>query len=228
MASLPLISVIIPAHQAAAFLRDAIESVLTQDYRPLEVIVADDGSTDGTRDIARSYGPPVSVLEQPHRGAGAARNLAISHAAGRFLAFLDADDLWLPGKLSMQMRALASDPSLDLVFGHVMEFRAGQEGTPPRTTPAPGLLAGSVLMSAVTFHRVGWFRADLRMGEFIDWMARGRDLGLRSSVLPETVLRRRIHTTNLGIRERQSREDYARLIHSALERRRAAIKDSNG
>jgi len=218
--SAPLISVVIPAYNAGAYLEEALRSVLAQDCRPLEAIVVDDGSADNTTEVARSFGPPVRVLAQQHAGAGAARNTGVAAAQGELLAFLDADDLWTPHGLLRLADVLAGDPSLDLVFGQVIEFRRATDGQVAESPAVTGLLPGAALMRRSLFDRVGGFRTDLRVGEFIDWCARARELGLRTAILPEPVLRRRIHGENTGVRERDARPDYARVVRDALERRR--------
>ncbi|MDX9818626.1 MAG: glycosyltransferase [Desulfococcus multivorans] len=98
----PLISVIIPTHNRAWILRDAIDSVLSQKDCTFELIVVDDGSTDDTPELLRSYGNRLTAIRQENRGVSAARNLGIRNATGRFIAFLDSDDYWLPGKLAAQ------------------------------------------------------------------------------------------------------------------------------
>jgi len=100
--SRPLVSVVIPVYNAEPFLREALDSVLAQDYEPFEVIVVDDGSTDGSGTIARSY-PEVRYLRQENQGPAVARNAGIAAAQGEFLAFFDADDVMLPNKLSVQV-----------------------------------------------------------------------------------------------------------------------------
>jgi glycosyltransferase involved in cell wall biosynthesis len=215
----PLASVVIPAYNAGAYLEEAIRSVLEQEYRPLEVIVVDDGSADRTAEVARSFGPPVRVLVQPHTGAGAARNAGAAVARGAWLAFLDADDLWMPHVLARLANLLAGDPQLDMVYGQVVEFRE-IGGAVVEKPPATGLLAGATLLRKSLFDRVGWFGVGLRLGEFIDWCARARELGAKTASLPEPVLRRRIHGENTGVRERGARSDYARVAHAALQRRR--------
>jgi glycosyltransferase involved in cell wall biosynthesis len=100
------VSVVIPAFNAAAYLGGAIDSVLAQTSRDLEVIVVDDGSSDGTPALAARYDSPVRWLRQDNRGVAAARNRGIAESRGRFVAFLDADDLWRPEKLERQLAAL--------------------------------------------------------------------------------------------------------------------------
>ena len=213
-ASPPLVSVVIPAWNAAAFLEDALASVAAQDYQPIEAIVVDDGSVDGTSEVARSFRPAVTLIEQLHAGIGAARNTGIAAACGEYLAFLDADDLWTPSSLSLRLSAL-QERSADIVYGQVIEFRGGVD-----SPPATGLLPGAALLRASAFRRVGPFRTDLRVGEFIDWWARAREAGLRIESLDRPALRRRIHDSNIGIRERASRTDYVQVARAALERRR--------
>ena len=105
----PLISAMIGAYNAAPYLGEAIESVLAQDYEPIELIIVDDGSTDGTADVARSFAR-VKLIQQENGGNGAARNRAVENATGELYAFLDADDRFTPGKLSLQKAALDADP----------------------------------------------------------------------------------------------------------------------
>ena len=122
-----LVSVIIPVRNGEAYLGAAIESVLAQTIPPLETIVVDDSSTDGSARVARSFGERVRYTSQPRGGSAAARNRGIQLARGNFFGFLDADDVWLPEKLAIQTAAFAADPELDLAFGLVVEFRAPDE-----------------------------------------------------------------------------------------------------
>lgn len=215
----PSVSVVIPVFNAEPFLADAIDSILTQHYSPLEIVVVDDGSTDASAAVAARY--PVTLVRQATAGIGAARNAGVSAAAGILLAFLDADDLWLPGKLARQVDALQSDPSLDIVLGHVEHFVSPGTTAAHEAPPAgPAYLAGAMLVRRDSFDRVGPFVTDLRVGEFVDWYARAKEAGLKTLVLPDLVLRRRLHDTNTGIRERDSRVDYARVLRAALDRRR--------
>ncbi|MBI4573499.1 MAG: glycosyltransferase family 2 protein, partial [candidate division NC10 bacterium] len=107
----PLVSVILPVYNGERFLAAAIASILAQDYQPIEVIVVDDGSTDGTAAIARSF-QGVRYLYQPNQGPAFARNAGIAVARGAFIAFLDADDLMVPTRLSVQAGYLLAHPEI--------------------------------------------------------------------------------------------------------------------
>jgi glycosyltransferase involved in cell wall biosynthesis len=106
----PLVSVIIPTYNRGWILKEAIDSVLSQDFDDFELIVVDDGSTDNTQDILDGYARDITVIRQDNRGVSAARNAGIDSASGQFIAFLDSDDLWLPGKLSLQVDFFNSNP----------------------------------------------------------------------------------------------------------------------
>jgi glycosyltransferase involved in cell wall biosynthesis len=232
----PEVSVVIPVYNGEQYLREAIESVLGQDYRPIQLIVVDDGSTDRSADIARSFGSDVHYRFQPNRGIGAARNTGTELARGSFLAFLDADDVWMPGKLTRQMAAFAADPALDMVFGLVRQFSSRDRQEPGTEQPPEnlfqGYLAGAMLIKHDSFLRAGLFDTKWVLGEFIDWYLRVIEQGLKSVVLQDVVLARRIHDDNVGVRERHHRHDYLRVVRAALERRRAtersALKEGKG
>lgn len=106
----PHVSVVIPTYNCSAYLTEAVESVLAQTFRDFEVLVIDDGSTDETAAVMRRYGPPVRYIRQPNRGVAVARNHGIEQSRGRYVAFLDADDTWLPHKLERQLAALKRHP----------------------------------------------------------------------------------------------------------------------
>src|SRR5210317_1951921 len=105
----PLVSVIIPTYNRGWILAEAIDSVLAQDFKDYELIVVDDGSTDNTREILGRYGRDIVVLAQSNQGVSAARNRGIAACTGKFVAFLDSDDLWLPQKLSRQVNFFNSN-----------------------------------------------------------------------------------------------------------------------
>ena len=111
-----MISVIIPTYNSGIFIGEAIHSVLCQTCTDYEIIVIDDGSTDNTREIMKKYFPQVRYFYIPNQGVSRARNYGIRMARGEFIAFLDADDLWVPEKLEKQLKVFNADQELMLVF----------------------------------------------------------------------------------------------------------------
>jgi glycosyltransferase involved in cell wall biosynthesis len=213
-----LVSVIIPVRDGEAYLAEAVLSVFEQTYSHFEVVVVDDGSQDGTAGVLRGFGDAVRAVAQAPGGTASAVNHGIRVARGSFLAFLDADDLWTPRKLELQMAALARDPALDLVFGHVRQFR---DGDAKQGKPVPGLSKGTMLVRREAFERVGEFDTSLRLGDFVDWYARATEAGLAREMLPEVLMLRRVHNRNSTLRGGDALVDYARVARAALERRRA-------
>ena len=133
------VSVVIPAHNAGTFIDESIKSVLEQDWPVDEIIVVNDGSTDRGYDTLANLASNIRVVNQSNRGVSAARNRGCQLASSEYIAILDADDGWLPGKLRAQMAHLTSHPSIDAVFCQGMYWRAGPgEKTWPRPRYSPG------------------------------------------------------------------------------------------
>jgi glycosyltransferase involved in cell wall biosynthesis len=226
-----LVSVLIPVYNGQSYLGEAIESVLAQSYRPIEIIVVDDGSDDASGEVARAYGEAVRYDRQPRRGNGAARNRAVALATGDLLTFLDADDRLLPGALERLAGRLEGDPSLQAVYGHVREFISPDvdaEALARLRPPIPriaGRLPTNMLMRRNAFARVGQFATDLRVGVTVDWSARAEELGMATALLDDVLFERRLHASNNGIREQEHRSHYLHVVKAALDRRRALQRD---
>lgn len=222
------VSVVVPARNAAPYLAECLASVLGQSHPAHEVIVVDDGSTDATAAIAARFGAPVRVVGQAPAGANPARNRGVRESSGEFVAFLDADDLWEPTKLEVQLAAFAEDPPPDVVFGMVTQFRspelAAGEGPVLRSgaRPVVGHHLGAMLVRRGTFEAVGWLDETTYSGDFVDWFARASDQRLRIVTVDEVVMRRRLHRHNKGLTEPAGPREYARALRKVLERRRAA------
>jgi glycosyltransferase involved in cell wall biosynthesis len=192
-----LVSAIMPVYNAERFLEEALESLLAQDYRPFEVIVCDDGSTDGSSEILRRHGS-ITMLTQENRGAAAARNAAANAAKGELLAFFDADDRWPANRLTLQASFLQEHPHIGCVLG-----RQEWMNPPPWLTRdvVHGDLDGIPLLSAMirrdVFERVGGFDTSFTHSEDMDLLFRLREQNIRIEVLREIVLFRRFHGDNL-------------------------------
>lgn len=215
MSTSPLISVVIPVYNGERFLAETLNSVLAQTYRPLEIIVVDDGSTDYSSAVAQSFGE-VRYLYMEHGGLGAALNHGISHATGDFFALLDADDLWVDTKLSKQMACFDADPTLEAVFSHLVHFRAG---TPHEWREMEGYFKSTMLIRRDAFSRVGLFNTQWRVGDFIDWYLRAHEKGIKSRMLDQVLLKRRVHDNNMSVREREHRKAYLQILKQSLNRR---------
>lgn len=217
------VSVIVPVYNGAAYLADAIASIRAQQYAPLEIIIVDDGSTDETAAIAASLGADVRYVYQQNQGPAAARNRGLKAATGEVIAFLDADDLWTPDKLELQLGILARHPGAAVVMGHMRAFR--EDPAIPVPSPYNGetaLLAnqvGSTLVRRTVFERIGGFDEGLRYGEDIDWLMRVREAGISIHVLAEVTLLYRIHANNMT-RGGDTSYVLTRVLHRSLERRR--------
>jgi glycosyltransferase involved in cell wall biosynthesis len=202
------VSVVIPAYNSQTFIADAVESALAQTVPPLEIIVVDDGSTDGTIGALERFSSQVTLIRQANAGPSAARNCAASHAGGAWLAFLDADDTWLPTKLQKQLQLAASE-QVKMVYTD--RLNVGAKGSlPDIQSDAQQLYRGdvfldlllkgnhislsSVLIDAALFRTLGGFAEHIRSGE--DW-----DLWIRLAerhrigAVDEPLVRYRFHPT---------------------------------
>ncbi len=211
------ITVVIPVHDGSRYLAAAIESVLAQKISVHQLIVVDDGSTDDSLRVAAGYDDRVTCLSLPHRGPAAARNAGVEQATGHWLAFLDADDLWLPNRLACQLPVAAADPTAAVTGGWEnflspdCDPAAGPTSRFP-TGPQTAPMACSLLIARTRFLEIGLFDESLRAGEFIDWVLRARQAGLRFTEVPQVVYRRRIHATNHSRHQTTRNEGYLRLI----------------
>ena len=164
-----LISVIVPTYNRCAFLKEAIESVLKQTYQRFELIVVDDGSTDNTASVLSCYADKISAFSVQHGGPSAARNYGIKAAHGDYIAFLDSDDLWLPGKLAAQMRFFHANPEARICQTEEIWMRNGIRVNPrqkhkkysgwifDKCLPLCVVSPSAVMMHRSVFARVGLF-----------------------------------------------------------------------
>ena len=221
------VSAIVPAYNAARYLGEAIESVLSQGSHVLEVIVADDGSTDGTRDVASAY--PVRLLKLAHGGVSLARNTAVEAARGEWLAFLDADDLWLPGKLRAQLEASAAHPDAGLLLcERVFQFDVPIPDwfTEEREGGSSALFQPSAwLVRRTDFERVGGFQQGRALGEDMNWLLRAWQIGIQHHVVPETLVIRRIHECNASARQPGARRQVFDLLRESVAIKRRGVVD---
>ncbi|MDR7521673.1 MAG: glycosyltransferase family A protein [Armatimonadota bacterium] len=202
----PRVSVIIPAYNAEPFIRAAIESVLAQTYRAGEILVVDDGSTDGTAAAVQPFHPHVRLINQVNQGPSAARNTGILSSSGELLAFLDADDIWCPEFLQQAVSLLEARPGVDVVYtwaqfvdqdGGLLPDRlcSSLESLTLRRLLLGGdpVLFSSVVARRSAFARVGLFDPSLRQAEDWDMILRMVAAGIRFASIPRALVYRRVH-----------------------------------
>jgi len=226
-----LVSAVISVYNGERHLAETIESVISQGYPRMEIIIVDDGSTDGSGKVAQRFVPSVRYHYQPNGGIAAAWNCGIALATGDFFAFNGADDLWTMDKIRSQMDVFRRDSALDIVFGHVKQFHSPELSDRERQRIwcpdelMPGVSAGTMLIRRESFSRVGPFSTMWRRGIFNDWYLRATELGLRSHMMPDLLMRRRLHRANHGIINRDKSVDYVRMLKASLDRRRLQSAD---
>ncbi len=219
------VSVIIPVYNGERYLRFAIDSVLSQTHPPAEIIVVDDGSTDETKTIASTYQKRITYIYKEHSGIGHTVNFGIEHAKSRYVAFLDADDLWVEKKLQLQLEAIRNSKG-EMIFGYIEQFISPElnKDLNNRTTPSidivPGYSRDTLLIKRDVLLHIGLFSTDYRIGEFVEWYSRAKDLGFTSFMLPIVLTKRRIHRFNTTGGAFANGNDYAKMLKSILDRRR--------
>ena len=226
----PLISCIVPVFNGERYLAEALESIFTQTYRPLEVIVVDDGSTDTTAGVTARYGDHITYIWQANAGPAAARNRGVDAAAGPFIAFLDADDLWNEEKLARQMARFDVQPELELCLSYAQNFWAPEKmeeeerlGDHRFVQPLRVYSLVAMLVRREVFDAVGPFDPSLRMGEDNDWFMRVVEADTVIESIPDVLIYRRMHESNMS-RDRALMFDLLpRIIKASLNRRRGNV-----
>ncbi len=235
----PVVSVVIPNYNYAAYLREAIDSVLAQTYKKIEIIVVDDGSTDGSREVIESYGERVTTVFQQNQGVSAARNNGVACGSGEFVAFLDADDRWLPDKVKKQVVAFV-DAEVGLVHVGLREIDRDGNDVGSRSDGLSGSVADALLLferpvilgggsglivRRSVFDEVGGF--DPVMSTSADWDLFYRIASqYRVEFVPEVLLEYRVHDSNMhgniGVMERDMLRGFGKAFAagSKLDRRR--------
>lgn len=218
-----LISVIVPVYNGEKYLGESLESIESQTYPNVEVVVVDDGSTDKTKSVAKNF-PLARCLSQSHCGLSAALNNGIKNSRGEFFAFLDADDLWIKDKLTFQMEILKKNPGVEAVFGHLIQFASSrvpfENSSENSQNKIPGFCKGSMLIRRKAFFRVGFFDPRWEVGDFIDWYKRAKEKNLQTLMIPQVVMKRRVHAGNMSSGKKGARRDYVRILKDALDRQK--------
>ncbi len=226
-----LVSVVVAARNGERFVAQALDSILAQGWRPIEILVVDGHSTDRTVEIARSY-PLVRVVSQHNRGIGDAYNLGIAVAQGDFIAFLSHDDLWTADKLNSQMCRLLEHPEYEYVVGRVKFFL--ETGCVPPPGFRQELLEGdrvayimeTLLARKTLFQKVGGFNPHFSSGEDVDWFSRAKDEKVPHAVVDRVLVHKRVHNTNLSLNDSATNEILLRVLRQSIARKRSGREDA--
>jgi hypothetical protein len=198
---MPFFSTIIPSFNRAALIAQTLDSVLAQEFADNEIIVVDDGSTDGTLDILAGYADRIRLVQQPNGGPGAARNRGVEHATGKYVAFLDSDDLWFPWTLATYKAVIDQNGGPSIVTGPHADFYDGTEldalrPCPPRhrsyadflASPRSWIIPSGLVLTPQAHRAAGGFRTDIWICEDGDyWLRLGCAPGFVQIAAPTTV-----------------------------------------
>jgi glycosyltransferase involved in cell wall biosynthesis len=190
--STPQVTVLITTFNGEHFIADAINSALRQTYRPFEILVIDDGSSDGVASVVRGF-KGVQYVYQENQGVSVARNTGLALARGDVIAYLDHDDIWAPNMLAIHASYLSAHPEIACtVASGRNRYMDGSLGSGPAYP-----CFGSLVMRRSMFAVVGGFDPAMVRAEDIEWVMRLGEAGLRFAILPDDLVTRRLHDTNL-------------------------------
>jgi len=220
----PTVSALVPVWNGAAFLAEALDSILVQQPAVDEVVVIDDGSTDESGAIARGFGPRVRWVAREHAGLAATRNAAIREAQGDLVAFLDSDDLWPPGRLARLVGALEENPDCGIAQGRlqrlVRDDRTSRWELVDESWRAPNV--STALIRRAAFAVVGPFDERVAGADDVDWLLRAKECGVREVQVDAITLHYRRHGGNMTNDVATDQKRLLRVLGRAVARRRAA------
>jgi glycosyltransferase involved in cell wall biosynthesis len=220
------VSVVIVARDAERYIGEALASVAAQTVSPRDVLVVDHASTDATAQIAHAHG--ARVVRHATGNIASARNVGISHARGAAIAFLDADDRWLPRKLELQLAQLAARPELGFV-GCLLRLFCQDADKPGWWKPAwndpqasePALLSSAVVIRRTAFDVVGLYDESIGVStEDVEWTARAQDHGIPRAVVGEVLLERRVHASSVSLDHELAMSRILGVLRSSIARKR--------
>ncbi len=201
----PLVSIILPVYNCEKFIGEALESIFTDTYKPKEIIVVDDGSTDNSARIASGF-TDVKIISRKHKGVSVARNVGIKAAKGAYITFLDSDDIWIPDRLKYTIGYFSNHPNIEYVLGKQQMFLENDCPKPPSIkqewldNPQNGSGTCVLMVKKSCFDRVGLFNPDYNIGEDTEWLLRANEANIPMARIPLVIIKRRIHGANLTVR----------------------------
>lgn len=216
--------VVIPAFNAADTIAAAVGSIMAQSILPTRILIVDDGSTDATVRIVEGLPGPIHLIQQDNQGPGAATTVGFALCDQPLVATLDADDLWLPHKVTCQQAHFDEHPELAAVFCKLANFHADPKDA-DFATARGGWSRSTMLIRREVIDRVGpIIDPPGRAGEMVDWFARAQEQGHRMALLEEPLALRRIRPGSLTYHNDDLARGYLHVARAALLRRRSAVE----
>lgn len=224
----PLVSIIIPVFNREKHIQQTLESLISDEYHPKEIIVIDDGSNDGSAEIIKRF-PGIKYHYQKNQGVAAARNTGIKHATGQYIAFLDSDDIWIPGRLEYSLAYFLDHPGVDYLLGQQQMFLDEGVQKPNYIKqewldfPQNGSGTGVLIAKKNCFDKVGLFNQNYPSSEDTEWLLRANEAQLLKARLPILVIKRRIHDSNLSTKlVKKTRGLIFKMMKESVERKKIA------
>lgn len=219
------VSLIVVVRNGERFTAEALDSVFRSDTKSVEVLVVDGGSTDRTVEIARGF-PLTRVVAKQATGIADAYNQGIAMARGDLVVFISYDDIWEPGKLDRQVTFMRQHPMVGYTVTMVGHFLDAGARLPPGfraellDRPVPGFIMEALVVRKSVFGQVGLFDRSFSVSEDTDWFARARDAGVPMAILPEVLVRKRVHGTESSLTTPSSNALLLRAMRGSIQRKR--------
>ena len=223
----PLVSVVMPVFNGEKYIMEAIENILDQDYPAIEIIVVDDGSTDNTRKMLEELAVDIRYFHQPNDGPASARNRGIRDVSGKYVAFLDVDDLWPENNLKLLVQELENNPSMDVIRGYAQLFENTDDDKIEYIgNPEEAFLdyIGAALYRKPVFNNVGLFDQTMKFGEDADWYNRAQEQKINMKRLDEVTLLVRRHANNMTAGKSLKELNVLKIYKKSLDRARNTAK----
>lgn len=218
-----LATIIIPVYNGERFLKETVQSVLKQHYRPVEIIVVDDGSSDETALIAKSHNE-IKYIFQNNQGQTAAMNAGLLAANGKYISFLDADDILLPEKLSRHIDYLDEHQGVDIVMSKMKNFKdpSFESGAAIsfKIDESENHTFATATIRKTLFEKIGNFNTLYKHAKEMDWLFRAKEAGAHIEIDQSTVLLRRLHDSNMSYNTEAKSSEYIHALKSSIIRKK--------
>jgi glycosyltransferase involved in cell wall biosynthesis len=226
-----LVSIVLAVYQGERFLKEAIDSIKSQTYSNIQLIIVDDGSTDKTPIILKEYDDILVLTQSENKGVAAARNMAIQNAKGKYLTFLDADDIAIENRIIKQVEHLLFNKSHDIVYG---KGQVIVDASAPVKSPMFNFMLNKEKVHIMTmmcltsvFELIGPFNESMRSGSDFEWLTRATALGLKSHIMKVELVKRRIHDANITLRTADRKQQRLKTIYDMIRTRRDHEQSTN-